>query len=296
MRFATRAIHVGQAPDPATGDTIPAIHLSTTYTHERLGQHKGYEYSRAKNPTRTALETCLAGLEEARFAYAFASGCAAADAVMHALKAGDHILCGQELYGGSYRLFQLVLTDHGLRYTFAPASRPATFAAAIRPNTKLIWFETPTNPLLTRVDIRATVRLARRHGILTALDNTFATPYYQRPLALGVDLVVHSTTKYLGGHSDVIGGAVMCNDPRLAERLAFIQKSVGAVPSPFDCWLLMRGLKTLALRMERHTANAKKVAAFLRRHRKVGRVAYPGFSGMVSFTVRGGKAAAGRCL
>lgn len=289
MKFATRAIHAGQTPDPATGDTIPAIHLSTTYTHERLGEHKGYEYSRAKNPTRTALETCLASLEEAHHALAFASGCAAADAVMHLLHAGDHILCGQELYGGTYRLFELVLKHHGLTFTFAPATDLQTFAKAIRPNTKMIWFETPSNPLLSVVDIKAVVALAKQHTLLTALDNTFATPFYQRPLNDGVDLVVHSTTKYLGGHSDVVGGAVMCNDAALHERLSFIQKSVGAVPGPFDCWLLMRGLKTLALRMERHTANAKIIAEFLQQHPKVEKTFFAGFSGMVSFMVRGGK-------
>lgn len=296
MRFATRALHVGQPPDPATGDTIPAIHCSTTYTHARLNVHKGYEYSRAGNPTRTALETCLASLEAARFALAFASGCAAADAVMHLFAAGDHILCGQELYGGSYRLFECVLTQHGLSFTFAPATDRKAFAAAIRPNTKAIWFETPSNPLLSVVDIAAVVRIAKKRRILSILDNTFATPYYQRPLTMGVDMVVHSTTKYLGGHSDVIGGAVMMNNKPLRERLYFIQKSVGAVPSPFDCWLTLRGIKTLALRMERHTANAKAIVAFLRKHGKVAGVYYPGFSGMVAFTVRGGKSAAVKAL
>ncbi|MBI4366440.1 MAG: PLP-dependent transferase [Deltaproteobacteria bacterium] len=296
MRFATRAIHAGQGPDPATGDTIPAIHLSTTYTQEALNVHKGYEYSRAKNPTRTILETCLASLEEARHALAFASGCAAADAVMHLFHAGDHILCGQELYGGSYRLFELVLKHHGLHFTFAPASDLAAFAAAIRPDTKCIWFETPTNPLLTTMDIAGIVGLAKQRRILTALDNTFATPYYQRPLTLGVDLVVHSTTKYLGGHSDVIGGAVMCNDQALFDRLYFIQKSAGAVPSPFDCWLTLRGIKTLAVRMERHTANATAVAKFLATHPRVEQVFYPGVGGMVSFRVRGDKAATAAVL
>lgn len=296
MKFATRAIHVGQAPDATTGDTIPPIHLSTTYTHAQLNVHKGYEYSRAKNPTRTTLETCLASLEEARFALAFASGCAAADAVMHLFSAGDHILCGQALYGGTYRLFELVLKQHGLTFTFASATDLKAFAAAIRPNTKAIWCETPSNPLLSVIDITAISKLGRRHQLCTIIDNTFATPYYQQPLTQGIDLVVHSTTKYLGGHSDVIGGAVMGNDPALRDRLYFIQKSVGAVPSPFDCWLTLRGVKTLALRMERHTANARAVAAVLRKHPKVLTVYYPGFSGMVAFRIRGGKAAATKVL
>lgn len=309
MKFSTKAIHVGQSADPSTGATILPIHLSTTYTQSGLGEHKGFEYSRAQNPTRHALEQCLASLEDAKFALAFASGCAATAAIAHLVKAGEHMVVSSEVYGGTYRLFERVLTDHGLSFTWVDGSDPHAFAAAMRPNTRLVWIETPTNPTLTILDIRAIAAAVRKsQPVLVAVDNTFATPYFQSPLALGADLVVHSTTKYLGGHSDVIGGAIMTNDPTLAEKLHFIQKSVGAVPSPFDCWLLMRGVKTLALRMDRHHASATQIAEWLTKQSGISRVYFPGlpthpghelakqqmrgFAGMVSIELAGGRAAA----
>lgn len=311
-KFATRAIHVGQPPDPTTGATIIPIHLSTTYTQDGIGQHKGYEYSRAGNPTRAALEACLASLEGAQHALAFGSGCAATEAVIHLLTAGDHVVASAEVYGGTWRLFELVLKRHGIDFTWVHGTDPKAFAAAVQKNTRLVWIETPTNPLVSIIDIAAVAAVAKTAGAWCAVDNTFATPYFQSPLALGADLVVHSTTKYIGGHSDVVGGAIMCSDPTLADQLRFIQKSVGAVPSPFDCWLTLRGIKTLALRMERHAQSATQLANWLTTHKAVERVYFPGlpehpgfavakrqmrgFSGMVSFTLAGGRAAVDRCV
>ncbi len=307
MKFSTKAIHVGQNADPTTGATIPPIHLSTTYTQAGLGQHKGFEYSRAQNPTRQMLETCLASLEDAHFALAFSSGCAAAAAVIQLLKSGDHVVATSEVYGGSYRLFELVLKNNGINFSWVHGHSVDDFAAAFTPHTKLLWIETPTNPLMTLLDIKKLAQLAKSRGALLAVDNTFATPYFQSPLVLGADLVVHSTTKYIGGHSDVIGGALMLNDQSVRDQLYFIQKSVGAVPSPFDCWLTLRGVKTLALRMEQHTKSATRIAQWLTEQPQIERVYFPGlashtghalatqqmrgFSGMVSFVLRGGRPA-----
>lgn len=308
--FATKAIHVGQAADPTTGATILPIHLSTTYTQTGLGQHQGFEYSRAGNPTRQALEQCLAALEGAQHSLAFASGCAATEAVTHLMQAGDHAVVSAEVYGGTYRLFELVMKAHGLEFTWVRGTDPQAFAQALQPNTRFAWIETPTNPLITIIDIAAVAKITQPRQIRLVVDNTFATPYFQSPLALGADIVVHSSTKYLGGHSDVIGGALIMNDPQLREQLHLVQKSVGAVPSPFDCWLLLRGIKTLALRMERHHQNATAVAQWLQPRAEIGQLYFPGlpqhpghttaarqmrgYSGMLAFTLKGGKPAVER--
>ena len=302
MDFATRAIHVGQEADPTTGATIVPIYATSTYTLEEVGVTKGFDYSRTINPTRLALERQLAALEEARHGYAFASGMAATSAVMNLLSAGDHVVVGDDLYGGTYRLFSKVLVRYGLTFTYVDMRDLDAVRAALRPNTKLLWLETPTNPLLSLADIAAIAAL-RAPGQIVAVDNTFASPYFQSPLALGADVVVHSTTKYIGGHSDVVGGVVVTNDDALAEQVKFHQNAVGGVPSPFDAFLTLRGAKTLALRMEQHERNAGAVAAFLSERDDVARVYYPGlpshpqhelarrqmrgFGGMVSFVPRG---------
>jgi cystathionine beta-lyase/cystathionine gamma-synthase len=296
MDFETRAIHEGQEPDPATGAIIVPIYQTSTYIQEAVGEHKGYDYSRTANPTRRALELCLASLEGAEYGFAFSSGMGATTTVMHLVSPGERIVCVDDVYGGTYRLFSKVYAPKG--YDFEFVSHDGV-AAAIDDRTRLVWLETPTNPLLNLVDIRAAVDAARNAGAVVVVDNTFATPYLQRPLELGADIVVHSTTKYLGGHSDLIGGFACTNDPTIAERLAFLQNSIGAVPGPFDAWLVLRGLKTLALRMERHCENARTVAEFLDGHPAVEQVLYPGlpshpghelaarqmadFGGMVSF-------------
>lgn len=324
-RFDTLAIHAGQPPDPATGAIMVPIYQTSTYVQEGLGKHKGYEYSRTGNPTRTALETCLAALEgvglgQATYGLAFASGMAAIDAVLRLVGPGEHVLVGDDVYGGTYRLFQSVLTAYGLAFDYVDMGDLGAVAAALRPETRLVWLETPTNPLLKIADIAAIAELVRQHeragGFrqrpFIAVDNTFATPYLQRPLALGADIVVHSTTKYLGGHSDVVGGAVVTTDAEVYERLKFLQNAVGAVPGPMDCWLVLRGIKTLSLRMERHCANARRIAAMLAEHPAVERVLYPGlpthpghevarrqmrdFGGMISFIVKGGLEAAKRVV
>jgi cystathionine gamma-lyase len=308
MKFATRAIHVGQEADPATGATIVPIYQTSTYTQEGLGQHKGYEYSRTGNPTRAALEECLASLEDCRYGLAFASGLAATTAVLSLLEAGDHVVSGDDLYGGTYRLFDKVLTRQGISFSFVDPRDPAEVEAAFRPETKLLWLETPTNPMLTLCDIAALSELAHGRGAAVAVDNTFASPYFQTPTALGADITVHSTTKYMGGHSDVVGGAVMTNSEDYHERMKFYQNAAGGVPGPFDSWLVLRGLKTLAVRMRQHEENATAVAQYLQDHPEVESVAYPGlpthpqhelaqrqmrgFSGMVSFTLKGGAEAA----
>lgn len=301
MRFETKAIHAGQDPDPATGAAVVPIYQTSTYVQEEVGKHKGYEYSRTRNPTRTALETALAALEGASHGLAFGSGMAAEDTVLRLLSSGDHVVMGDDVYGGTRRLFEKVLDRFGLEFTSVDTTRPEAVREAIRPSTRMIWIETPTNPYLRIADIAAIADVAKGTGALLVVDNTFATPYLQRPLSLGADVVVHSTTKYLGGHSDVVGGAVCTSDDDLAGRLAFLQNAVGGVPGPFDCWLVLRGVKTLAVRMERHCGNAARVAEFLKEHPLVARVWYPGlpdhpghevaarqmsgFGGMVSFEV-----------
>jgi cystathionine beta-lyase/cystathionine gamma-synthase len=307
--FATRAIHAGQNPDPATGATIVPIYQTSTYTQHAPGQHKGYEYSRTANPTRTALEECVASLEGARYGLAFASGLAATTATMSILSPGDHVVAGDDLYGGTYRLFDKVLPRQaGLDFTYADTTDPASVEKALRPETKLLWVETPTNPMLTLSDVAALAETAHERGAIVAVDNTFASPYFQNPLTLGADIVVHSTTKYMGGHSDVIGGAVVTSYPDFYEKIKFYQNAAGAVPGPFDSWIVLRGLKTLAVRMRQHEENALAVARFLQDHPEVETVNYPGlpshpqhdlakrqmsgFSGMVSFTLKGGAEAA----
>jgi len=302
LDFATRAIHVGQDADPATGATIVPIYATSTYTLEEVGVTKGFDYSRTINPTRLALERQLAALEEARHGFAFASGMAATSATMNLLSAGDHVVVGDDLYGGTYRLFSKVLVRYGLTFSYVDMRDLDAVRAALRPNTKLLWLETPTNPLLSLADIAAVAAL-RAPGQILAVDNTFASPYFQSPLALGADVVVHSTTKYIGGHSDVVGGVVVTNDDALAEQVKFHQNAVGGVPGPFDAFLTLRGAKTLALRMQQHERNAQAVAEFLAARDDVARVYYPGlpshpqhalaqrqmrgFGGMLSFVPRG---------
>ena len=276
MDFETRAIHEGQEPDPATGAVTVPIYQTSTYVQEAVGEHKGYDYSRTANPTRRALETCLASLESAEFGFAFSSGMGATTTLMHLVAPGDRIVAVNDVYGGTYRLFSKVYEPKGYRFEYATHDG---IADAIDGSTRLVWIESPTNPLLNIVDIAAVAEAAHAAGAVVAVDNTFATPYLQRPLELGADIVVHSTTKYLGGHSDLVGGFAATNDPTVAERLAFLQNSLGAVSGPFDAWLVLRGLKTLALRMARHCENARAVASFLSAHAHVEQVLYPGLPG-----------------
>jgi cystathionine beta-lyase/cystathionine gamma-synthase len=300
MGFSTDAIHVGQEPDPATGAIIVPIYQTSTFVQEELGKHKGYEYARTSNPTRAALERNLAALEGAQFSFAFASGMAAINCLMSLRKSGDHVVAGHNLYGGSFRLFERVLRDFGLTFTYANTCQLEEVERAIRPNTRILFIETPTNPIMEITDIASAASLAHSRGILLAVDNTFVSPYFQRPLALGADLVVHSTTKYLNGHSDGVGGAIMLNDATLAERLRFLQNAAGAVLGPFDSWLVLRGAKTLAVRMQQHNRNGMAVAQFLQHlYPKIKKVHYPGlpshpqhalakrqmtgFGGMISF-------------
>jgi cystathionine beta-lyase/cystathionine gamma-synthase len=300
---------VGQEPDTATGAVIVPIYQTSTYAQAEVGVHKGYEYSRTDNPTRAALEACLASLEGGRYGLAFASGMAAEDTLLHLFESGDHVVVADDVYGGTYRLFRRVLERVGLRFSFVDATRAENVVAALTEQTRLIWIESPTNPLMKLVDIAGIAEIAKPRGIVVAVDNTFASPYCQRPLELGADVVHHSTTKYLGGHSDVVGGALVTSSDTLYERLKFLQNAVGGVPGPFDSWLVLRGLKTLALRMRQHSANALGVAMFLERHPRVQQVYYPGlpshpqhelacrqmpggFSGMLSFELAGGLPAA----
>jgi cystathionine gamma-lyase/cystathionine beta-lyase/cystathionine gamma-lyase/homocysteine desulfhydrase len=276
MGFATDAIHVGQEPDPATGAIIVPIYQTSTFVQEGLGKHKGYEYARTANPTRAALERNLAALEHGRFGLAFASGMAAINAVMTLFKAGDHIVAGHNLYGGTFRLFERVLRDSGLSFSYANTCRLEEVERSFTPTTRMLYIETPTNPVMEITDIAAAAKLAHEHKVLLAVDNTFMSPYFQRPLELGADVVIHSTTKYLNGHSDGVGGAVILNDPDLAARLKFIQNAAGAILGPFDSWLVLRGVKTLAVRMERHNSNGLAVARHLAGHPKVKKVHYPG--------------------
>jgi len=277
--FETRAIHEGQEPDPATGAVTVPIYQTSTYAQEAVGDHKGYEYSRVANPTRTALQRCLASLEGADHGVAFASGLAAATTLVHLLSPGERIVAVNDVYGGIYRMFSQVYEPKGYEFEWVPAAdMSANLAEHLDERTRLVWLETPTNPLLNVVDIRAAAEAAHAAGALVVVDNTFATPYLQRPLELGADVVLHSTTKYLGGHSDVIGGFLATNDPTVAERLFFLQKSLGGIPGPFDAWLVLRGVKTLAVRMRRHCENARAVAEFLDAHPRVERVLYPGLA------------------
>src|SRR5438552_5258336 len=267
MEFETRAIHAGQDPDPTTGSAITPIYQTTTYVQEAVGKHKGYDYSRAANPTRTALETALASLEGAEHGLAYSSGLGATTTIMHLVDPGQRVVLIADVYGGVYRMTSKVYEPKGYRFTYVPADEfDDNLASYLDDDVALVWVETPTNPLLNVVDIRRAAQAAHAAGALLAVDNTFATPYLQLPLELGADLVVHSTTKYLGGHSDVIGGFVATSDPGLGERLYFLQKSLGAVPGPFDAWLVLRGIKTLALRMRQHSENARRVAEFLEGH------------------------------
>jgi cystathionine beta-lyase/cystathionine gamma-synthase len=300
MDFETRAIHDGQEPDPATGAIITPIYQTSTYVQEAVGKNKGYDYSRSGNPTRTALETCLASLESADHGFAFSSGLGAVTTLMHLVSPGERVVAVNDVYGGVYRMFSQVYEPKGYRFSFLSAEEIGSgLAPHLDEGARIVWLETPTNPLLNVIDVAAAAKKAHAAGAIVVVDNTFATPYLQRPLELGADVVVHSTTKYLSGHADVIGGFISTNDPSIAERLRFLQKSLGAVPGPFDCWLVLRGLKTLAVRMERHCANARRVAAWLDGHEAVERVLYPGlethpghaiaahqmsdFGGMISF-------------
>jgi cystathionine beta-lyase/cystathionine gamma-synthase len=276
MGFATDAIHSGQEPDPATGAIIVPIHQTSTYVQAGLGKHKGYEYSRTGNPTRSALERNLAALERGRYGFAFASGMAAIHVVMSLLKAGDHVVAGRNLYGGTFRLFERVLKDFGLTFSYVDTRRPEEVERALRAGTRFLFIETPTNPVMEITDIAVIAELAHRHGIMVAVDNTFMSPYFQLPLELGADIVLHSTTKYLNGHSDGVGGAVILRDPALAGRIQFLQNAAGAVLGPFDSWLVLRGVKTLAVRMRQHNENGMAVAMHLKKHPKVSKVHYPG--------------------
>lgn len=280
--FTTRAVHAGQLPEGGTGAVIPPIYQTSTFAHESPGQHKGFDYTRADNPNYRNLEDCLASLEEGNFATVFSSGLGASLAVLNLLKAGDHIVAGDDLYGGTYRLFTQWGIRFGLSFSFVDGTRPENFQKAIQKKTKLFWAETPTNPLLKTSDIAAITQIAGQKKILTVVDNTFATPYFQKPLLLGADMSLQSTTKYIGGHSDVIGGVVATNDKELKEKLDFARKALGVNPSPFDCWLTQRGVKTLGLRMERHQENASACVQFLKKHPLAQKIYYPGFGGMVS--------------
>jgi cystathionine gamma-synthase len=299
MDFETRAIHEGQEPDPATGAVVVPIYQTSTYVQEAVGQHKGYDYSRVANPTRTALQLCLASLEGAEHGVAFSSGLGAVTTIMHLLNPGDRVVLIADVYGGVYRMTSQVYEPKGYVFDYLPAPEFPSLADHLDERTRMVWVETPSNPMLNVVDIRAAAEAAHAAGAILVVDNTFATPYLQRPLELGADVVVHSTTKYLGGHSDVIGGFAATNDPTIAERLYFLQKSLGAVPGPFDTWLVLRGIKTLAVRMRQHCANAHAIAGYLERHPRVEQVFYPGlprhpghaiaarqmrdFGGMISF-------------
>jgi cystathionine gamma-lyase/cystathionine beta-lyase/cystathionine gamma-lyase/homocysteine desulfhydrase len=276
IRFATRAIHVGQEPDPLTGAVTVPIYPTSTYVQQGIGEHKGYEYSRVSNPTRTRLEENLAALEGGLAARVFASGMAAINAVTTLLKSGDHVICGNDLYGGTPRLFNQVWADFGLEFSYVDTSEAGHVERSMRKNTRMVYVETPTNPLMRLSDIRAIAAICRRRKTELIVDNTFMSPYFQQPLALGADLVVHSTTKFLNGHSDGLGGVVVCSKPEQAEKLAFVQKAAGAILSPFECWLVLRGVKTLAARMEQHDRSGRIVARFLAEHKKVKKVFYPG--------------------
>ncbi len=307
MKFDTRVVRAGITPDPTTGSIVPPLYQTATYVLEEVGKDKGFDYTRSTNPTRQTLEAQLAGIEGAKYGACFASGMSAVDSCLKLLLAGDHVVCSDDVYGGVSRHFNNVLTRYNLSFTYVDTSRPSNVAEAIRPETKMLWVETPTNPLLKVTDVAAMAKLAKEHDLLFGVDSTFATPVFLRPLEFGADIVLHSTTKYLSGHNQLIGGVVLTNREDIFDEMKFIQKTIGAVPSPFDCWLTMLGVKTLHLRMARHASNAQAVAEFLQAHPKVEKVTYPGlpshpqhdiakaqmdgFSGMISFELVGGLSA-----
>ena len=306
--FCTRAIHAGQHPDPTTGAIMTPVYLTSTYVQESPGVHKGWEYSRTHNPTRKAFENCIASLESGKFGFAFASGCAATTTIIHLLKQGDHVIAADDMYGGTFRLFDKVLKNNGIKFSFIDLTKPENLTKAILPETKLVWLETPTNPTLKLMDIKKIAAECKARGILTVVDNTFMSPYFQRPLELGADIVVHSATKYIGGHSDVVGGVAITNDQVIADRLAFLSNSMGSIMGAFDSFLCLRSLKTLPLRMKAHEKNAIVIAEYLEKHPKVEKVIFPGlkshpqyalakeqmhgFGGMITFYVKGGLAQA----
>lgn len=304
LGFGTLAIHAGQEPDPQTGAVMTPIYQTSTYAQPSPGEHRGYDYSRTDNPTRTAYQACVAALEGARHGLAFSSGMAATDSILHLMNKGEHVVVCDDVYGGTFRIMDKVYKRHGFEFTFVDLSDLKKAEAAFRPNTRLLWMESPTNPMLKVLDIAALTDLARRKGAISVVDNTFMSSYFQQPLSLGADVVVHSVTKYMNGHSDVVGGVLATNSDDLHQQLKFIQNSVGGVPAPMDCFLVMRGLKTLHVRMERHAQNAMEVARFLEKHPRVERVIYPGleshpqhaiarkqmkgFGGMITFFIKGG--------
>jgi cystathionine gamma-lyase len=312
MKFNTRAIHAGQSPDPTTGAIMTPVYLTSTFVQESPGVHKGWEYSRTHNPTRKAYEDCMASLESGKYGFAFSSGCSATTTVMHLLTAGDHVLAMDDMYGGTFRLFDKVLRHHGFEFSYTDMTDIKNVEKNIKPNTKMIWVETPTNPTLKLADIKKISDIAKKHNILVAVDNTFMSPYFQRPLELGADIVVHSATKYLGGHSDVVGGVAVTANKDIADKLQFLTNSMGGIGSTFDAFLLMRSLKTLPLRMKAHAENAMKVANYLEKHPQVERIIYPGlkshpqhelakqqmsgFGGMITFFIKGGMPAARKFL
>jgi cystathionine gamma-lyase len=302
--FSTRAIHAGQAPDPTTGAIMTPVYLTSTYVQESPGVHKGWEYSRTHNPTRKAFEDCLASLENGKHGFAFVSGCAATTTILHILKKGDHVVAMDDMYGGTFRLFDKVLKNDGIEFSYVDLTSPENFEKSILPNTKMVWLETPTNPTLKLADIKAIAKKATEKGIICVVDNTFMSPYFQRPLDLGADIVMHSITKYIGGHSDIIGGAAITKRADLAERLAYLSNAMGTTLSAFDSFMCLRSLKTLPLRMREHEKNATEIAKFLENHPKVSKVVYPGLSshpqhklakeqmtgmgGMITFFIKGG--------
>jgi cystathionine gamma-lyase len=306
--FATRAIHAGQAPDPSTGAIMTPVYLTSTYVQSSPGVHQGWEYSRTHNPTRQAFESCIANLEGARFGFAFSSGCGATTTVLHMLKAGDHVIAADDMYGGTFRLFDKVLKTHGIEFSYVDLSKAENFSLAIKSNTKMVWLETPTNPTLKLADIRKISSAAKAQGIISVVDNTFMSPYFQKPISLGADMVVHSGTKYIGGHSDLVCGVAVTDREDLAEKMAFLSNSMGTTLGPFDAFLGLRSLKTLPLRMKAHAENAKTVADYLSQHAMVEKVIYPGLEshpqhalakeqmlgmgGMITFFIRGGLKAA----
>lgn len=312
MSFLTRAIHAGQEPDPTTGAIMTPVYLTSTYVQESPGVHKGWEYSRTHNPTRKAYEKCMADLEAGKFGFAFASGCAATTTILHLFKQGDHIIAGDDMYGGTFRLFDKVLRHNGLGFSFVDLTRPENFEKALTSSTKMVWLETPTNPTLKLVDIEAISKIAKKKNVMVVVDNTFMSPFFQRPLELGADIVVHSATKYIGGHSDVVGGVAVTSDEKIAERMAFLSNSMGGIAGPFDSFMCLRSLKTLGVRMEAHQKNAIRVAEYLQSHKMVDKVLYPGlpshpqhelakkqmsgYGGMITFWIKGGLSSAQKFL